>query len=113
MYIHNSLDFKTRPNLSIDSLSLKIISEKTFNTIVSVLYRPPPNGNFKLFENFLTNFFLNIKNLKKNVYVARDVNLELLDYSLKKKVQNVFIKLLKLLKLSLSKHLYSNNKQTY
>ena len=31
----------------------------------------------------------------------------------KKKVQNVFIKLLKLLKLSLSKHLYSNNKQTY
>ena len=61
VYIHNSLNYKTRPDLStncgdIESLALEIMSEKTRNTIVSVLYRPP-NGNFKHFENFLTNFF--------------------------------------------------------
>ena len=66
VYIHNSLNFKTRPDLSIncgdiESLTLEIISEKTRNTIVSVLYRPP-NGHSEHFENFLTNFFYKYKN---------------------------------------------------
>ena len=69
VYIHHSLKVKTRPDLStscgnIESLTLEIISEKTCNTIVSVLYRPP-NGHFEHFENFLTNFFLNTKILTK------------------------------------------------
>ena len=67
VYIHNSLNVKTRPDLStscgdIESLTLEIISEKTRNTIVSVLYRPP-NGHFEHFENFLTNFFFEYKKL--------------------------------------------------
>ena len=91
-YIHNSLNVKTRPDLStncgdIESLTLEIISEKTRNTIVSVLYRPP-NGHFEHFENFLTNFFLNTKDSNKNVYIAGDFNLNLLDHSLNKKVHN-------------------------
>ena len=61
VYIHNSLNFRTRPDLStscgdIESLALEIISEKTRNTIVSVLYRLP-NGHFKHFEKTFTNFF--------------------------------------------------------
>ena len=69
VYIHNSLNLKPRPDLSkncgdIESLTKEIISEKTRNTIVSVLYRPP-NGHFEHFENFLTNFFLNTKILTK------------------------------------------------
>ena len=91
-YIHNSLNVKTRPDLStncgdIESLTLEIISEKTRNTIVSVLYRPP-NGHFEHFENFLTNFFLNAKGSTKNDYIAGDFNLNLLDHSLNKKVRN-------------------------
>ena len=44
LYIHNSLNFKTRPDLStncgnIESLTLEIITEKTQITLVSVLYR--------------------------------------------------------------------------
>ena len=92
VYIHNSLNVKTRPDLSsnfgyIESLTLKIISEKTRNTIVSVLYSPP-NGHFEHFENFLRNFFLNTKNSNKNIYFAEDFNLNLLDHSLNKKLQN-------------------------
>ena len=61
VYIHNSLNFKTKPDLSsncgdIESLALEIISEKTRNTIVSVLYRPS-NNHLEYFENFLTGFF--------------------------------------------------------
>ena len=57
VYIHNSLNFKARLDIStncrdIESLKLEIISEKTRNTIVSVLYRPP-NGHLEHFENFL------------------------------------------------------------
>ena len=68
-YIHNSLNVKTRPDLStncgdIESLTLEIIFEKTRNTIVSVLHRPP-NGHFEHVENFLTNFLLNTKILTK------------------------------------------------
>ena len=61
VYIDNSLNFKTRSELStncrnIELLALKIISEKTRNTIVDVQYRPS-NGHFEHFENFLTNVF--------------------------------------------------------
>ena len=92
VYIQNSLDVKTRPDLSancgdIESLTLEITSEKTRNTIISVVYRPP-NGHFEQFENFLTNLFLKTKNSNKNVYIAGDLNLSLLDHSLNKKVQN-------------------------
>ena len=67
--------------------TLEIISEKTHNTIVSVLYRPP-NGHFEHFENFLTKFFLNKKGSNKNDYIAGDFNLNLWDHSLNKKVRN-------------------------
>ena len=92
VYIHNCFRGKATPDLStncgdIESLTLEIISEKTRNTIVSVLYRPP-NGHFEHFENFLTNFFLNTKDSNKNVYIAGDFNLNLLDHSLNKKVRN-------------------------
>ena len=92
VYIHNSLNVKTRHDLftncgDIESLTLEIISEKTRNTVVSVLYRPS-NGHFKHFENFLTKFFLNTKNSNKNTYIAGDFNLNLLDHSLSNKVRN-------------------------
>ena len=70
-YIHNSLTFKNRADLStncgdIESLTLEITSGKKRNTIVSVLYRPP-NGHLEHFENFLANFFSNTKNSNKKV----------------------------------------------
>ena len=92
VYNHNSLNVKTRHELftncgDIESLALEIISEKTCNTVVSVLYRPS-NGHFEHFENYLTKFFLNTKNSNKNAYIAVDFNLNLLDHSLNNKVRN-------------------------
>ena len=56
VYVHNSLNFKTRLDLSIntddvESVSLEIVSEKTRNTIVNVLCRSP-NGRFEPFQKF-------------------------------------------------------------
>ena len=86
-YIYNSLHVKTRPDLSTNCGDIEsLISKKTRNITVSVLYRPP-NGHFEHFENFLTIFFLNTKNSNKNVYIAGDFNLNLFDHSLNKKVQ--------------------------
>ena len=67
IYIHNSLNFKIRPDLSIrnndiESLSAGIFSDKVRNT--NVLYRPP-NGQIEPFENFKQYFFPN-KSLSKN-----------------------------------------------
>ena len=61
VYIHNSLNFKTWPDLStncgdIESLALESISEKALNTTVSVLNRRP-NGHFEHYQNFLANIF--------------------------------------------------------
>ena len=91
IYIHNSLNFISRPDLSIncddiESLTLETISDNTRNTLVNVLYRPP-NGQFKTFESFLTNFLVKTKNSNKTIHIAGDFNLNLLDHDNNKKVQ--------------------------
>ena len=89
IYIHNSLNFISRPDLSINcdgigSLTLEIISDNTRNTLVNVLYRPP-NGQFETFESFLTNFLVKIKN--SDIHIAGDFNINLLDHDNNEKVQ--------------------------
>ena len=61
IYIHSSLKCKERPDPSIiskdiEKLTLEILSDKTRNILVNVLYRPPV-GQYEQFENFLTIFF--------------------------------------------------------
>ena len=56
IYIHNSLNFRIRPDLSIsnndiESVSAEIVSDKFRNTVVNVLWRPP-NGKIEPFETF-------------------------------------------------------------
>ena len=92
IYIHSSLKFKKRPDLSIISkdiemLTLEILSDKTRNILVNVLYRPPV-GQYEQFKNFLTTFFSRTKNCNKDVHIAGDFNLNLLDHDTNKKVQN-------------------------
>ena len=91
IYIHNSLNFISRPDLSIncddiESLTLEIISDNTRNTLMNVLYRPPKE-KFETFESFLTNFLVKIKNSNKNIHIAGGFNLNLLDHGNNKKVQ--------------------------
>ena len=92
IYIHSSLNFKIRPDLSItnndiESVSAEIVSDKIRNTIVNVSYRPP-NGQIDSFETFLNNTFSQIKVSTKAFHNAGDFNLNLLNHDTNKKMQN-------------------------
>ena len=57
MYLHYSLNFKSRRELDIntknvESLSTELISKNSKNTFLSTIYRPP-DGDFKAFSTFL------------------------------------------------------------
>ena len=91
IYIHKSLDFAVKPDLSInnnniESLTIEILSNKKRNTLINALYRPP-NGQIEPFENFLNNIFSKIKKLNKLFHIASDFNLNLLDHDANRKVQ--------------------------
>ena len=97
IYIHSSIKFKERPDLSIiskdiETLTLEILSDKTRNILVNVLCRFPV-GQYKQFENFLTTFFSITKSYDKDIHIAGDFNLILLDHDTNKKVQD-FLNLL-------------------
>ena len=91
IYVHKSLDFKIRPDLSInnvdiESLTIEILSDNKRNTLVNALYRSP-NGQIEPFEAFLNNIFSKIKTLNKLFHIAGDVNLNLPDHDTNTKVQ--------------------------
>ena len=69
-------------------LTLEILSDKTRNILVNVLYRLPV-GQYEQFENFLTTFFYRTKNCNIDIHIAGDFNLNLLDHDTNKKVQEV------------------------
>ena len=80
-YIHNSLEFKNRPDLftncgDIKSLALEMMTEKTCNTVLRSLLHRPPIGHFGHFEKFST-IFWNTNKFNKNVYIDGDFNISL------------------------------------
>ena len=92
VYIHSSLKFKERADLyiiskNIETLTLEILSDKTHNILVNVLYRHSV-GQYEQFENFLTTFFSRTKNSNKDIHIAGDFNLNLLDHDTNKKVED-------------------------
>ena len=92
IYVDKSLDFKIRPDLSInnvdiESLTTEILSDNKRNTLVNALDRPP-NGQIQPFEAFLNNIFSKIKTSNKLFHIAGDFNLNLLDYDANTKVQS-------------------------
>ena len=61
MYIHDSLNFKSRRDLDIntknlESLSIELISKNSKNTVLPTIYRPP-DGYFKAFNPFLKDIY--------------------------------------------------------
>lgn len=101
IYVQNTFNFTTRSDLSINwnakLVTLEILSEKRFNTIVSVLYKSS-NTHFEPFLNFLRTFFLSTKKVWQKYHVVEDFDLNLSDYDISKS--------------DLSEYFYSNDKQT-
>ena len=91
VYIHKHFEFKIRNDLrinckDIESIGVGLLHEKRRNTLFNVVYRPP-YGKIEPFENFLKKLLFKNKNSSKNYYIARDFNLNMLDYDKDKKVQ--------------------------
>ena len=92
LFVKESFCCKTRQDLSIncnaiESLCLEIANEKSKNIILNLTYRPP-NGDVKEFEQHLNKILSTNHILKKEVIMAGDLNMNLLDFEQNKKVQN-------------------------
>ena len=90
-FIHESIKLKKRKDISIsknDSEILSIeIANKTKNIILSSVYRPPVS-NLKEFKNSLKPIFGNIRRNNKDLYLAGDFNINILDYENNVKVKH-------------------------
>jgi hypothetical protein len=80
IFILDSLIFKRIEKHSInnadcESITVEIINQKAKNTFITALYRPP-DGKLDLFGKHLTQI---IPNTSKNVYIAGDFNINLLN----------------------------------
>ena len=62
-------------NKDIESLMLDILSDKTHNALVNVLYKLLA-GQYKQFENFLTALFSRTKTCNKDIHIATTVALK-------------------------------------
>ena len=70
----------------VESISVELLFKNRKITIFNVLYRQP-KGQMEPFEKFLKEKFSRIKRLSKQFHVAGDLNLNVLDYEICKKVQ--------------------------
>ena len=91
MYIHDSLNFKSRRELDIntknvESLSIELISKNLKNTVLSTIYRPP-DGGFKAFNTFLKDVYSISLKSNKRFYATGDFNLNVTTKM--KKLRNV------------------------
>ena len=88
-YRHKSLNFKVLSNLCINSVNVVSLSnelslDNKCRLFVNVLYRPP-NGKIKPFQTFLVKLLFSVYNTNKDLHIAGDFNLNLLDYKSYKK----------------------------
>ena len=93
IFIHESLCYKLRKDLSInseaiESLSIEISHKKASNLIFKTIYRPP-TGDVKVFEQFYKDIFSKNQNMKHMMF-AGDFNVNLLDYEYNKKFKSFF-----------------------
>ena len=91
MYIHDSLNFKPRRELDINTKNVEspsielILKKKKKNTVPSTIYRSP-DGDFKAFNTFLKDVYSISLKSNKLFYATGDFNLNVLDYNKNEKV---------------------------
>ena len=90
--LYNSLTLKVHSNLcinsiDIESLSIELSLDNKRSTFVNVLYSPP-NGKIKPFEDFLVSLLSSVQNANKDLHIAGDFDLNLLDHESNKKVHD-------------------------
>ena len=94
IFIHESLCYKLRKDLvinseAIESLSIEISSKKASHLIFNVIYRPP-TVDIKIFEQFCKDMFSKNQNMKYMMF-AGDFNMNVLDCKYNRKVKSFLI----------------------
>lgn len=83
LYIKEGIHYKIRNDINtnidntIESLFIEIASDKSKNTIIGVIYRPPSN-NFDKFQESINSIIENINKENKMCYLLGDFNIDLL-----------------------------------
>ena len=93
IFIHESLCYKLRKDLSInpeaiESLSIEISNKKASNLIFNAIYRPT-TGDIKVLEQFCKDVFSENQNMKHMMF-AGDFNMNVLDHEYNGKVKIFF-----------------------
>ena len=85
LYVHNSLSFFLRSDLSMDSdicdsLFLEIPRTREKNIIIGIIYKPP-DSNTNVFVDAFDNVMANINRENKTSFIMGDFNIDLLKHS--------------------------------
>ena len=96
MFVRGSLSFKRRLDLGInseavESFSIEIINKKC-NIILNTICRPL-NGDKETCENYFKNLFAENDTVNKDIVLAGEFNLNVLNFEANKKAEN-FINLM-------------------
>ena len=93
IFIHESLCYKLRKDLSInseaiESLSIEISNKKASNLIFIAIYRPP-TGDIKIFKQFCEDIFSKDQNMEHMMF-SGDFNMHVLDIEYNGKFKSFF-----------------------
>ena len=90
MYIHDSLNFKSRTDLDINTKNVESVNRiniKNFKKIVLSTISRPPDGDFKVFNTFLKDIYsISLKSNKPFYVTTVTVDFNVLDYNKNEKV---------------------------
>ena len=92
IFVHESLPFKRRQDLDInseavESLSIEILNKDSKNIILNMIHRPP-NGDIETCENYFKNLFAKNDTVNKHIVLTGNFNLNVLDFGNNTKVEN-------------------------
>ena len=93
IFVHESLSFKKRQDLGInseafESLSIEILNKTCKNEILNTIYRSP-NGDIEACKKYFKNLFAKNDTVNKHIVSGGDFNLNVLDFGNYKKGTNL------------------------
>ena len=92
-FVHESFCYTEQNDLcinceAIESLSIEIRNNNGKNIIFNIVYRPP-DGDLEVCENYFQSILSHNSIRNKNVILAGDFNINVLDFEQNKKIPNV------------------------
>ena len=92
IFLQETYSYKFRKDLQVnfkafECLCVEVENKNSKNIVLNLVYRPP-NGDHKELENYFRSSLSKREISHKDVILARDFNINLLDFDTNKKVQN-------------------------